>query len=34
MNDDIETEVGQIVVSLQKIVECNKQREIRDDKIF
>lgn len=34
MNDDIETEVSQIVVSLQKIVECNKQREIRDDKIF
>lgn len=34
MNDDIETEVGQIVVSLQKIVECNKQREIKDDKIF
>lgn len=34
MNDDIETEVGQIVVSLQKIIECNKQREIRDDKIF
>ena len=34
MNDDIETEVGQIVVSLQKIVECNEQREIRDDKIF
>lgn len=34
MNDDIETEVGKIVVSLQKIVECNEQREIRDDKIF
>lgn len=34
MNDDIETEVSQIVISLQKIVECNKQREIRDDKIF
>lgn len=34
MNDDIETEIGQIVVSLQKIIECNKQREIRDDKIF